>query len=490
MCRRLWLDQLHIPVTLSRFGFSLLLTGLAGSDRASVNAVSLVLRQRHLKLSPKFMSFRTGLLAPKLASRALGRFAANLNKGIAISATFSPDARLLQGLATIEATVFWTDGFQERLRLATISLQPIIPCEFDFPIGPTTVGIALATYNPDVSLFRNQIESIRRQSHSDWVCVISDDCSAPALLAEMRAVLDKDPQFALAVSPMNAGFYRNFERAIALLPEGCGWIAFADQDDEWAPEKLEALICEAKRTQSPVVFSDMAIYSNNGQLLASTFWNYRRLEIRNPTAIAIANTVTGMAMLTCSSVLSTAMPFPAVPGTAYHDRWLTLAALTQGQLHYVDQALVRYIQHPGNHTGVLKRPAGPLVLTLQFLKCLGECGLAVLRPSLRTTLPARLEPCAHWSSVESLSLSLQIETLQQRLPRECWRPEVWEHFRKLLAHPNSALFNVSLKSLFDPYRRHMLVGLALGSLFHSLVSSVLRCAVLLRGARSSRDVKV
>jgi hypothetical protein len=234
----------------------------------------------------------------------------------------------------------------------------------------------------------------------------------------------------------------------------------------------------------------MEIYSDGGQRLANTFWIHRRLESQNPTSIAVANTVTGMAMLARSSVLSTAMPFPGLPGTAYHDRWLTLAGLAQGKLHYVDQALVRYVQHAGNHTGIEKRSAGIVMLTFRFLKCLTECGLAALRPSLRTALPARLEPCSHWSSVESLSLSLQIETLQQRLPRQLWQPKVWDHFNKLLGHPTSALFNVSLKSLLDPYRRHMLVGLALGSLFHSLTSFVLRCATALRRVRSSsRDVK-
>ena len=146
----------------------------------------------------------------------------------------------------------------------------------------------------------------------------------------MQAVLKEDPRFALVIGSNNAGVYRNFERAVALLPEACRWIAFADQDDEWAPDKLEVLIGEGVRTQSNIVFSDMAIYSASGRRLADTFWMYRRLEFQSPAAIAIANTVTGMAMLFRSSVVATAMPFPALPEPSYHDRWIALVGLARG----------------------------------------------------------------------------------------------------------------------------------------------------------------
>ncbi len=37
----------------------------------------------------------------------------------------------------------------------------------------------MATYNPPDELFERQIDSIREQTHSDWVCVISDDALQP-----------------------------------------------------------------------------------------------------------------------------------------------------------------------------------------------------------------------------------------------------------------------------------------------------------------------
>jgi hypothetical protein len=482
MRQHIWLAQHHIPATLSYAGLSILLTGIAHRDQASIRAISPTLIQKGAAFKPTSVTLRTGLLLPKLAAKIPKSFVTSLGNGFSLSATFPFDSTLSAGLACVEVSVSWTDGLTETLRMATVFLEQVMPCSFDdVPIGPNTVGIALATYNPDLFLFRRQIRSIRDQTHSDWICVISDDCSSPGILRELRTTIAEDPRFVLTAATSNAGFYRNFERALAGLPRQCCWIAFSDQDDEWEPEKLAVLLREAHRSLSPIVFSDMRVFSASGQKLADTFWTYRRCESDNAIAIALANTVTGMAMLARSSVLSTALPFPALPGVSYHDRWIALAALAQGKLHYVEQPLVRYVQHAGNHTGVLKRHEGGLIY--QFLRCVAGCGIAVICRSRRATLLRQLEPCARWTAEESLSLELQLEALQQRLRREAWRPQVWDQFRKLKTKPAAALWNLSLKSLADPYRRHILTGLALGSLFYFALSIVLKFARTVSNAR-------
>jgi hypothetical protein len=485
--RRIWIDQVHVPVTLSRFGLSLLLTGIACHRRATLQRASLLLRQGNVELRPKFVSTHTRLLNSGLALRALGYFAENVDKGFMISASFAADDRLGPGLACIEGTLNWTDGSEQTLRLASISIQSVTPREFKVPVGSHTIGIALATHNPKPLLFRRQIESIRKQSYNDWVCVVSDDGSVPSSLLEIRSVLGNDPRFILVAAGNQVGIYRNFERAIALVPAACQWIALSDQDDEWAPDKLEILIREAKRTQSPIVFSDLAIWSDVGQRLADTFWIYRRLEYKNLSAIAIANTVTGMAMLISSRILPIAMPFPALPGAPYHDRWLTLAGLTTGEIHYVDRALARYIQHGGNNAGVLKRSPPAVVLMLQFAGCLINLLVTPLPSSLRKMVPKWMQLIEYWNNTETLSLRLQIAALQQRLPKEQWRPEVWTRLDKISTRPAFAIFKAPLKSLLDPYRRHMVAGLALGPFAAFLIFLGLKQFRLLPRFRAVRE---
>ena len=470
MRRRIWIEQLHSPVNFSRFGATLFLTGLAGTNNEEITDASLTLAQGAVTLGASSVSLRTGLLAPRLATHALGSFKANLSRGFGLAATFPYDPKLKSGLASINGNLTWSDGALTDLRIATVSIRPAMPQDFKQSVGARTIGIALATFNPNASLFSRQIESIRRQSYTDWICVVSDDGSAPTFLAEMRAVLGDDPHFALVAAQTNVGFYRNFERAVAMLPDGCGWIAFADQDDEWETNKLAVLVQEAERTQAPLVFSDLAIHASDGRRLSDTFWIYRRLEEKNAAAIALANTVTGMATLVRASLLRTAMPFPALPGRAYHDRWFALSALAQGELHYINRPLARYMQHDGNHTGVLKRPPGAASLAALFLQRGASLIKGVMLRSFRQTIPAHLEFFAHWTDTELLALSLEIEALQQRLPRERWRPEIWATFSDLPRQPASVILRLPLRSLTDPYRRHILVGFALGYLFGALIS--------------------
>ena len=66
------------------------------------------------------------------------------------------------------------------------------------PKGGPVIAIAMTTHRPPMELFRRQIESIREQTHENWVCVISDDASGDERLEAMREVLGDDPRFRLA----------------------------------------------------------------------------------------------------------------------------------------------------------------------------------------------------------------------------------------------------------------------------------------------------
>src|SRR5262249_60559601 len=86
------------------------------------------------------------------------------------------------------------------------------------PQAGAPVAIAMATFEPDPNLFRVQIESIRAQTLREWVCIISDDCSAPERVEEMRSVISDDDRFRLERSPRRLGLYRNFESPIGMVP--------------------------------------------------------------------------------------------------------------------------------------------------------------------------------------------------------------------------------------------------------------------------------
>lgn len=201
----------------------------------------------------------------------------------------------------------------------------------------------MATHNPEPSLFATQISSIREQTDRDWVCVISDDCSDPERLRSISATLKGDDRFVLVPSKQRLGFYRNFERALELAPASAGLLALADHDDRWFPQKL----AELKRSigSGMLAYSDQRLVARDGEVLADTYWTERRNNHTNFASMLITNTVTGAASLFRRELLDYALPFPAAPGSVYHDHWLALTALATGEIVYLDQPLYDYVQH-------------------------------------------------------------------------------------------------------------------------------------------------
>ena len=222
--------------------------------------------------------------------------------------------------------------------------------------GEGLVAIAMATYNPDMDLFRTQVESLRAQTDENWVCVVNDDRSRPDRFRQIAAELDGDERFVLSRSDRRLGFYRSFERALTLIPDTADLIALCDQDDRWYPEKLATL--RAELGGAMLIYSDQRLVDVEGEVLADTYWTSRPNNHTNLLSLLIANTITGAASLMRREVVERAVPFPAVPGEQYHDHWLGLVAMTMGDVAYVDRPLYDYVQHGGAALGHSAANAG------------------------------------------------------------------------------------------------------------------------------------
>jgi glycosyltransferase involved in cell wall biosynthesis len=236
-------------------------------------------------------------------------------------------------------------GTVETVSLGRIAVaQEPEPLEVELPpaAGPL-VAICLATYNPPLDLFGAQIESIKAQSHANWVCLISDDCSRPEDFHAIEKAVAGDPRFAVSRSPRRLGFYRNFERALSLAPTEAQFIALSDQDDHWYPEKLQVLLDSLGDHQ--LVYSDARIVDETGRAIADTYWSLRRNNHWDLLSLLMANSVTGAASLFRRRVLEHALPFPPAQFAHFHDHWVALVALTLGGIEFVNRPLYDYVQH-------------------------------------------------------------------------------------------------------------------------------------------------
>jgi glycosyltransferase involved in cell wall biosynthesis len=249
----------------------------------------------------------------------------------------------------VELVLELAGGGEATVAVGSIDLDPELLPPGDAPApafpdgrGPR-VAICMATYEPPADLLRVQLESIRRQTHENWICVISDDHSSDEAFERLRALTEGDPRFAVSRSQTRLGFYRNFERALSMAPREAEFATFCDQDDRWSPGKLERLL--AAIGDSQLVYSDARIVSPEGDLVRPSYWTERRNNYTNYGSLLLANSVTGAASLFRRELLDDALPFPPRLARAFHDHWLAVVAMSLGEIGYVDEQLYDYVQH-------------------------------------------------------------------------------------------------------------------------------------------------
>jgi glycosyltransferase involved in cell wall biosynthesis len=208
----------------------------------------------------------------------------------------------------------------------------------------------MATFNPPPELFRRQIESIRAQTHENWICLISDDDSRPDSFAMITETVGNDPRFRVERNPRRLGVYRNFEHVLGSVPDETRLVAPADQDDRWEPERLSAL---AERIAGGVTlaYSDARVSDPDGAIVSPTFWTSRRNNTDDLGALVIANSITGAASMFRSELLDCILPFPDPAAGLMHDHWIAMVAMSLGEVAYVDRPLYDYVQHPGTALG-------------------------------------------------------------------------------------------------------------------------------------------
>ena len=212
------------------------------------------------------------------------------------------------------------------------------------------IAICMTTFNPPINLFARQVQSIINQTHSNWVCYISDDNSLPGVYEQIAEIAAGDSRFHLRRNARTLGFYRNFEACLSLVSEDSEFVALCDHDDYWYPGKLAVLLSEFDR-DTTLVYSDMNIVNDDGEHLSGTYWTTRRNNYENFASLIFANTITGAASMIPRRLLGLVLPFPEGIGEAYHDHWIGCVAMAEGELKYVDRPLYDYVQHSSNVLG-------------------------------------------------------------------------------------------------------------------------------------------
>lgn len=219
------------------------------------------------------------------------------------------------------------------------------------------LSIAMCTYNGERYL-PEQLESIWEQTVPVDELVVVDDGSTDSTMEILQAEVLAHPCMRVVQNSTSRGACRNFEYAISLCTGD--YIACADQDDVWLPDKLERLLqalqnVERERgTAEPIlVHSDLRVVDSALHTISDSFMASQHL-LPIPTEcewqiLAVSNYVTGCAMMFNRALRDIALPFGE--HAIMHDYYLALLAALAGTIRYVDRPTILYRQHGHNTIG-------------------------------------------------------------------------------------------------------------------------------------------
>ncbi|HRK09231.1 MAG TPA: glycosyltransferase [Pseudobdellovibrionaceae bacterium] len=235
------------------------------------------------------------------------------------------------------------------------------------------VAIALALFEPEMDLLAEQLQSLVDQSHRDWILFARDESRdeehGRAAMELMARMVPAENLARVWRDSRRLGPAGNFFAILEVAVADITWshLAFCDQDDIWLPHKLERMLTEFRDPVVKAAHSDLMLVDRDSRKLASSCWKSeaRDLQPACTESLLWRNVVTGCASMFHRHAVEAARPWPRVAASKplfFHDHWLALCALSEGELRAVAEPLVKYRQHGRNVVGAaqVKRELPPL----------------------------------------------------------------------------------------------------------------------------------
>ena len=218
------------------------------------------------------------------------------------------------------------------------------------------IEVVMPTYN-GIEFLEQQIASIYNQTLRPSKLIIRDDCSTdgtPQLLAKLAKKYHN--WIKILPSYENIGCTSSVD--VLLSSTRASYVALADQDDFWLPQKLEISLKTIVDLESQIgaftpllIHSDLQLADANLNDLGETYSHRQCLKpyLDSPSMISLTNVVTGCTIVCNRALLEVALPLPA--DAVVHDWWLALVTSVFGKIAYISDTPILYRQHENNAIG-------------------------------------------------------------------------------------------------------------------------------------------
>lgn len=224
------------------------------------------------------------------------------------------------------------------------------------------VMICLATYNGG-KYIEEQLQSLLKQTYSNWTAIISDDGSSDDTLSILNLYCNRHPEhFSIIENERpHVGAKANFSLLLNKAPDT--YIMFCDQDDIWNPDKIQMTLDEMHRqeddgglTVPALVFTDLQPVDASLKPLCESYMRFQNLDPSRVqfNHLLVQNVVTGCTVMINNELRQLFRCWAEDDRIIMHDWWLALIAAQFGKVCYLPRASVKYRQHGGNAIGASK----------------------------------------------------------------------------------------------------------------------------------------
>lgn len=213
------------------------------------------------------------------------------------------------------------------------------------------VDILLATYKPNITYLKEQIESVLNQTYKNIKLYISDDCSNEQEVIEtLETYAKKDDRIELYVQEKNLGYIKNFE--FLLTKSTAKYVAFCDQDDVWYPNKIEKSLNTLIEKNVDLIYCNSKHINQNDEIINSNYFKHKNMPlVKGKNNILAISRYLGLG---CSQIFTSEVRKKMLPykeSVMAHDWIASFIASEWKGVDYIEEPLFLYRLHTGNVFG-------------------------------------------------------------------------------------------------------------------------------------------
>ena len=221
------------------------------------------------------------------------------------------------------------------------------------------ITIIMAVYNGQ-EYIREQLESLKDQTYTEWRLVIRDDRSSDKTAEIVKKFSDEvEQEVIFKVNEKPSGSAKNNFALLINDAKESDYVMFCDQDDIWKKDKIEITFNKMKQAEERygrdfplLVHGDVEVIDENGNINADSMFEMSHINADSKLPqILIQNHVTGCTMMCNKKLIAGISEYAYSEYIIMHDYLAALYASVFGKIEVIKKPLLSYRQHSGNSVG-------------------------------------------------------------------------------------------------------------------------------------------